>query len=158
MNNTAKIYGLLMLGLISATTLVSTSAFAAMTSADCDAKWKSADTNADGTITETEQASYFAYYRLAGKSVADDKLTNTQFMTDCQSGMYDQAAVDAGAPLEGANSFTEKQAQDRAVAHGFSAVSTLTKDDKGIWRGTATQDGKQVNVAIDFKGNVVATM
>ena len=158
MNNTSKIYGLMMLGLISATTLVTSSAFAAMTSADCDAKWKSADTNADGTITEAEQASYFTNYRLAGKALSDDKLTKNQFMTDCQSGMYEEAAVDTGAPLSGANSFTEAQAQDRAVAHGFAAVSKLVKDDNGIWRGTATQDGKQVNVAIDYKGNVVAGM
>ena len=116
MNNTSKIYGIMLLGLMWATPLVSSSAFATMTSADCDAKWQSADTNADGTITEAEQASYFANYRLAGKPVANDKLTKDQFMTDCQSGMYDQAAADAGAPLSGANSFTEAQAQDRAIA------------------------------------------
>jgi putative membrane protein len=32
----------------------------------------------------------------------------------------------------------------------------LTKDDKGIWRGTANKDGKQTAVALDFQGNVVA--
>ena len=158
MRNSFKIYGVMMLGLVSATTVVSSSAFGAMTAADCDAKWKLADTNGDGVINEAEQASYFAYYRIADKAIADDKLSNAQFMTDCQSGMYDQAAVDAGAPLPGANSFTEKQAQDRAVAYGFAAVSSLTKDGNGIWRGTATQDGKQVKVAIDYKGNVVAGM
>ena len=35
-------------------------------------------------------------------------------------------------------------------------VSALTKDDQGIWRGTATKDGKHVKVAVDYKGNVVA--
>jgi putative membrane protein len=64
-------------------------------------------------------------------------------------------AVDAGAPLEGANSFTQAQAKDRIMAMGLSGASALTKDDKGIWRGTAQKDGKTVNVAVDFKGNVV---
>ena len=61
-----------------------------------------------------------------------------------------------GAPLEGANSFTENQAKDRVVAAGFSNVSALTKDEKGIWRGTAVKDGKTVNIAVDYKGNVVS--
>ena len=61
-----------------------------------------------------------------------------------------------GAPVAGANSFTEGQAKDRAVAHGFSSVSDLKKDGDGIWRGSAMQDGKAVQVAVDYKGNVVA--
>ena len=64
--------------------------------------------------------------------------------------------ADAGAPLKGANSFTEGQAKDRAVAHGLGNVSGMKKDNDGIWRGTAMQDGKQVQIAVDYKGNVVA--
>jgi putative membrane protein len=63
--------------------------------------------------------------------------------------------MDAGAPLKGANSFTEGQAKDRAASHGFTNVSALTKDGDGIWRGTAQMDGKAVNLAVDYKGNVV---
>jgi putative membrane protein len=33
----------------------------------------------------------------------------------------------------------------------------MKKDDDGIWRGTATRDGKSIPVAVDYKGNVVAT-
>ncbi|RTM07529.1 MAG: DUF4142 domain-containing protein [Hyphomicrobiales bacterium] len=62
----------------------------------------------------------------------------------------------ASAPVPGANSFTEAQAKSRIQDAGFSNVSALTKDDQGIWRGTAEKDGKQVAVALDFKGNVVA--
>ena len=58
--------------------------------------------------------------------------------------------------MEGANSFTEGQASDRIIAAGMMAPTALVKDDKGIWRGTAMKDGKSVNVAVDFKGNVVA--
>ena len=59
-------------------------------------------------------------------------------------------------PVAGANSFTEAQAHDRIQNAGFSEVKALKKDDQGIWRGTAMQSGKQVSVALDFQGNVVA--
>jgi putative membrane protein len=57
-------------------------------------------------------------------------------------------------PEPGANSFTEAQAKSRLEAAGYSNVSALRKDDQGIWRGTAMKDGKQVNVAVDFRGNI----
>jgi putative membrane protein len=60
------------------------------------------------------------------------------------------------APVPGANSFTEDQAKSRIQDAGFSDVSALTKDDKGIWRGQATKDGKTTTVALDYQGNVVA--
>ena len=59
-------------------------------------------------------------------------------------------------PVAGANSFTEAQAQDRIEKAGFTEVKGLKKDDQGIWRGSAMQSGKQVNVALDFQGNVVS--
>jgi len=58
--------------------------------------------------------------------------------------------------IEGANSFTEAQARDRLVKAGYSAVEGLAKDDKGIWRGKATKDGRSVSVGLDFKGNISA--
>lgn len=60
-----------------------------------------------------------------------------------------------GAPVAGANSFTESQAKARIEANGFTNVSGLKKDDQSIWRGTASKDGKQVSVALDYQGNVV---
>jgi hypothetical protein len=59
-------------------------------------------------------------------------------------------------PLPGANSFTEGQARQRMQDAGFTDVSGLAKDQEGIWRGTAKYAGKQVKVALDFQGNVVA--
>ena len=58
------------------------------------------------------------------------------------------------APEAGANSFTEAQAKDRIAKAGFTGVTGLKKDDQGIWRGSAKKDGKQVNVSLDFRGNV----
>ncbi|RUW86962.1 DUF4142 domain-containing protein [Mesorhizobium sp. M7A.F.Ca.US.011.01.1.1] len=60
------------------------------------------------------------------------------------------------APVPGANSFTEDQAKSAIEKAGYADVSALTKDDKGIWRGTASKDGKSVPIALDFQGNVVA--
>jgi hypothetical protein len=65
-------------------------------------------------------------------------------------------STDPNAPLPGANSFTEGQAKDRIEKAGFSQVSNLKKDDQGIWRGTAMRGGAQTNVALDYRGNVVA--
>jgi putative membrane protein len=61
-----------------------------------------------------------------------------------------------GAPIPGANSFTEDQAKSRIQDAGFAEVSNLKLDDQGIWRGQASKGGKSVSVALDYQGNVVA--
>ena len=62
----------------------------------------------------------------------------------------------AGKLEEGSNSFTEEQTRKRLEDAGYKNVTGLKKDEKGIWRGAAMQDGKSVNVGVDFKGNVAA--
>jgi hypothetical protein len=62
----------------------------------------------------------------------------------------------ATAPVEGANSFTESQAQERIAEAGFTDVSGLRLDDQGVWRGTAMKDGKSTPVGLDYQGNIVA--
>jgi hypothetical protein len=57
-------------------------------------------------------------------------------------------------PAHGANSFTKGQAMSRLRKHGYSDVSGLAKDRGGVWRGTATKDGAQVQVWLDYKGDV----
>ena len=57
-------------------------------------------------------------------------------------------------PAHGSNSFTMKQAQHRIMKHGFTQVKDLTKDDQGVWRGTAMQSGSAVKVWEDYKGSV----
>jgi hypothetical protein len=59
-------------------------------------------------------------------------------------------------PVAGANSFTEGQAKSRMESSGYSNISDLKKDDKGVWRGKAMKDGKSAEVSLDFQGNVVA--
>ena len=60
-----------------------------------------------------------------------------------------------GAPVAGANSFTESQAKSRIEAEGFSNVSDLKKDDSGVWRGKASKGTQSMNVSLDFQGNVL---
>ncbi|MGL9620930.1 hypothetical protein QRQ56_23225 [Bradyrhizobium sp. U531] len=57
-------------------------------------------------------------------------------------------------PVEGRNSFTEGQAKSRIEDAGFSNVSSLKKDDQGVWRGKADKAGAKTDVSVDFQGNV----
>jgi hypothetical protein len=124
---------------------------------DCAAQWKSADGNNDGVLVGPEADRYLAYYRVrAHVTPVDGRITQQEFMKSCQSDIFMAKAPEPGAPLKGANSFTEGQAKDRAIAAGFISVSSLAKDGDGIWRGSAMKDGKSVKVAVDFKGNVVS--
>lgn len=124
---------------------------------DCAAQWKSADGNNDGVLVGPEADRYLAYYRVrAHVTPVDGRITQQEFMKSCQSDIFMAKAPEPGAPIKGANSFTEGQAKDRIVAAGFTSVSSLAKDGDGVWRGSATKDGKSVKVAVDFKGNVVS--
>jgi hypothetical protein len=130
----------------------------AATEAECAAQWDGIKkANAD-VLTDSEGQRYSAAMRVRDyKLPADGKLTRTVFMDACKADVYMTQAPDSGAPLKGANSFTEGQAKDRAMARGYTSVSDLKKDGDGIWRGNAMLDGKNTQVAIDFKGNVVAS-
>ncbi len=64
--------------------------------------------------------------------------------------------MNPGAPVAGANSFTQAQAKSRIEDAGYSHVSGLVKDKDGIWRGTASKGGTTFHVALDYQGNVVA--
>lgn len=130
-------------------------AFAA-TDAECTDMWKKADANSDGNVSGGEAVRYLSFMRIAGTTVATEgTITQAEFMTACKADAYKVKQADAGAPLKGSNSFTEGQAKDRIIAHGMDGVTGLTKDGDGIWRGSAQQSGKPVQVAVDFKGNVV---
>jgi hypothetical protein len=128
----------------------------AATDAECQAMWTKADVNKDGVLTDAESMRYTAAMRVHEKKPsADGRIDQAAFLDACKADVYTSRMTDPGAPLKGANSFTEGQAKDRALSHGLSDVGALKKDGDGIWRGPATQDGKSVEVAVDFKGNVV---
>jgi hypothetical protein len=54
------------------------------------------------------------------------------------------------------SAFTTDQAKSRIEAAGYSSVSGLRKDSKGIWRGNATKDGLSVNISLDADGKLSA--
>jgi hypothetical protein len=140
--------------------MLSTPAFAdtatpAPTAAECEAQFKALDTDANGTLTEAEAPQAFAHARVANQTVADGGYSKDDYLKACAANDYGRPVPVEGAPLQGANSFTEGQAKDRATAWGVTGVSAMTKDDKGVWRGTGTVDGANVSVAVDYKGNVV---
>ncbi|MBM7045711.1 PepSY domain-containing protein [Rhizobium lusitanum] len=60
------------------------------------------------------------------------------------------------APVAGRNSFTEAQAKERIEKAGYSGVTALKLDDKGLWQSNAMKDGKSVSVTLDYQGNIVA--
>lgn len=145
------------LSLAAATGIVFCAPAFAATDTQCNEMWKQADANSDGSLSGAEANRYAASLRVRNKSVpTGGAISKNVFLENCKSDVFATAAVDPGAPLKGANSFTEGQAQDRVLAAGYTDVSALTKDDKGIWRGTAAQEGKSVKVAVDYKGNVVS--
>jgi hypothetical protein len=143
------------LGLIIVACVVLSAPALALTDEECANMWKSADANGDGMVTGAELDRYAVSLRVANKTVPD-RLDQAMFFDSCKAGVFTTANADDGAPLAGANSFTENQARDRVAAAGFNSVSALAKDANGIWRGTATKDGANVKVAVDYKGNVVA--
>ena len=66
--------------------------------------------------------------------------------------------VNPGAPVAGANSFTEGQAKSRVEAAGYTAVTGLAKDKDGVWHGKAVKAGTTTEVTLDFQGNVTSKM
>jgi hypothetical protein len=55
-----------------------------------------------------------------------------------------RAPAPVAAPAHGATSFTRHQARGRLA----------TKDPSGAWMASAMKGGQQVNVALDYKGDV----
>jgi len=146
---------MLALAAVAAVVVAGTPAFAA-TDAECQDMWKKADANGDGTVSGGESIRYLSFMRVAGMTVATEgTITQTEFMNACKADAYKARQADAGAPLKGSNSFTEAQARDRIIAQGMDNVTGLAKDSDGIWRGTAQKAGAPVQVAVDYKGNVV---
>lgn len=124
---------------------------------DCDAEFETLDVDGDGYLSEDEAQRAYARSRIDGVTWQEPGMSREEYAEICSSPVWAETTPEDGAPFEGANSFTENQARDRAVAWNVTDVSALTKDDMGIWRGTGSLDGTAVSVAIDYKGNVVTS-
>ena len=83
---------------------------------------------------------------LAQNSPAADRPNNNAVNSSDQN--------NSNRPVAGANSFTEGQAKSRIEEAGFTNVTSLKKDDNGVWRGKASKGGSSTDVSLDFQGNV----
>jgi hypothetical protein len=81
-------------------------------------------------------------------------LAQSQTPTTSQTTPAVNTEQNPGAPVAGKNSFTEAQAKSHIEDAGYTDVTGLKLDDQGVWRATATKDGKQAGVSLDFQGNV----
>lgn len=61
-----------------------------------------------------------------------------------------------GALTPGANSFTEGQAREAIEKQGYTDVGALSQNEQGVWSATATREGAQSTVSVDYKGVVSA--
>jgi hypothetical protein len=63
------------------------------------------------------------------------------------------------ATSQGSNTLNEDQARSRIEAKGYSNVSGLQKDSRGIWRSKAIlKDGRPVAVILDLEGNIYSEL
>ena len=85
-----------------------------------------------------------ALLAIAGSNALAQKPANPDANTPAVS---TPNTTNPNAPVEGANSFTEGQARSRIESRGYTNVTNLKKDDKGVWRGRAMMKGKQVTSA-----------
>ncbi|PTQ12362.1 hypothetical protein CLG96_07480 [Sphingomonas oleivorans] len=63
--------------------------------------------------------------------------------------------AEAGRKIERSNPYSEEQARSLLMREGYGDVSSLVKNESGIWEGTARKDGETVNVAVDYQGKVL---
>jgi hypothetical protein len=59
-----------------------------------------------------------------------------------------------GPLAQGQNSFTRDEARSRIERAGYTRVAGLIQDAQGLWHARAMRDGRPVNVALDYKGDV----
>ena len=111
-----------------------------------------AQTSGTSTGTSTGTGTNTGTAMSTGQTSASNPATPSA-TTDPNQAVATTAASTA-TPAHGANSFTQKQARRRIAQHGFTQVKDLTKDDQGVWHGTAMQNGAAVKVWEDYKGSV----
>lgn len=113
----------------------------AVTDAECQEMWAKADTNKDGVLADNESMRYVALMRVGDRTIATEgKITKAEFIDACKVDIYAPRKAEAGAPLKGANSFTEGQAKDRAIGYGgVDSVSGFRRTMTGSGAVPATR-------------------
>jgi putative membrane protein len=91
-------------------------------------------------------------YALQTLPVLKDHLSKAQKIAFANRPRISDA--EAGLAI-GHNSFTQTQIRARLERAGYSGVSGLKLDNKGVWHGTAVKAGQFMSVAVDFRGKIV---
>ena len=120
----------------------------------CERVFTTVDLDSDGSLDAAEGLRYFATMRVKGKPLTTDKLTKSAFVEYCKAGLFAKAKPHGDSPKEGRGDFAEADVRDRILAEGFTEVSSLKQDDKGIWRGSAVWRSRRIGVAVDYTGSV----
>lgn len=63
-------------------------------------------------------------------------------------------SVSPNLPSSTGSVFTTDQAKSQIEAAGYSNISELRKNSKGVWQGKAVKDGLTVDITLDKAGNV----
>ena len=107
----------------------------------------------------SELIRYVALMRVGNRTIATEgRITQAEFMDACKADVYAPRKADAGRTAEGRQQLHRRPGQGpRHRPRRRRQRRGLKKDDDGIWRGTGTQSGKTVQIAVDYKGNVVTT-
>ncbi len=151
------ILGTILTASIATTAFSQESSTTTVPAVDCKVQFTAFDADANGFLSEAEAPREYARSRIDAVTLQDTGISKEEFLSQCEADHWVQNVPEEGAPFEGANSFTEEQARDRAVSWNVTDVSALVLDEKGIWRGVGKLDGAEVSVAVDYKGNVVTT-
>ncbi len=136
---------------------------------DCGTLWKEADVDANGSLSrEEDKRGYFDAFRVSGRQLlAQGTISRDEFLLYC-AGSLDRPAEPGkqgyerpdnrgkGDMTPGLIPFPRDEAMKRIQALGYREIGDLTLDEKGIWRTSATVNGKQVPVSVDVQGDVLA--
>lgn len=130
------------------------------TEEECRARWRTADVDGNGALEASIDNPDYVKALNVTKPMSRD-----EFLKRCTGGAFaalpkpnnpaenkdlGKGDITPGPPL------AKEDAQKKLKAVGYGDVTDLKLDDKGVWRGTGTVNGKQTPVAVDPQGDVLA--
>lgn len=154
---------------IGAALCITLSPLHAATEQECLSLWKTADIDANGALSKSEDsAGYLAIAQKAGKPLQSDTLSRADFLQLCADNAFAAAgAATSPSPAAGRdlgkgdltparNPLSEADARSKIEASGFREIQGLKLGDDSIWRGSAVVNGERQSIAIDAQGDIVA--
>ena len=92
-----------------------------------------------------------------GDNKADEGRVEGPVVSESEAPRNPAAPGGDAALTPGANSFTEAQARSAIEKQGYAVVGPMSQDAQGIWSATATRNGAESKVSVDYKGAVSAS-